>query len=82
MAVDQVFPLQNCFGGQQTVLQKVKVLVDIGLYLHVLICLFFTCTTSAACGEVRLFEQLYAMYCSSESGKKVEMMEMSKFFST
>lgn len=77
-----LFPLQDCFGGQKTVLQNAKVLVDIGLYLGVLTCLFFTCTASAVCGEVRLFEQLYAKYCSSELGKKMEIMEMSKFFST
>lgn len=56
MAVDQVISFAELFGGQQTVLQKAKVLVDIGLYLDVLTHLSFACATSAACGEVRLFE--------------------------
>lgn len=37
--------------------------------------LFFTSTAAAMCGEVRLFEQLYAKYYTWESGT-----EMSEFF--
>lgn len=37
---------------------------DLGLYFDVLMGLFFTSTAAAICGEVRLFEQLYAKFHS------------------
>lgn len=60
MTADQVISFAELF-CMDSVLQEAKLLVtDLGLYFDVLMCLFFTCTAAAICGEVRLFEQLYA----------------------
>lgn len=64
--------MQNCFVGQQTVLQEAKVLVnDLGLYLDVLTGLFFTSTAADICGEVRFFGQLYAKLRNRQEDENV-----------
>lgn len=71
MMVDQIISIAELFYRTAAAPQAARAPKDVWLYMGILKYLFFTCTASAACDEVRLFEQLCAKHCSSESVEEV-----------